>query len=62
MFIIFYLFIYYYFKLLYFKFIYIDFYLARDQVKATFQASTLVNDGDFFYFIADSMAEGKLIN
>jgi pimeloyl-ACP methyl ester carboxylesterase len=28
------------------------------QMKASFGASTLVDDGDFFYFLADSMAEG----
>ena len=27
-------------------------------MKASFGASTLVDDGDFFYFLADSMAEG----
>eukprot|EP00026_Physarum_polycephalum_P008650 Phypoly_transcript_08744.p1 GENE.Phypoly_transcript_08744~~Phypoly_transcript_08744.p1 ORF type:complete len:444 (+),score=66.79 Phypoly_transcript_08744:144-1475(+) len=28
------------------------------QMKASFGAETLVDDGDFFYFLADSMAEG----
>ncbi len=34
------------------------FFPVRDNLKAAFQASTLVDDGDFFYFVADSMAEG----
>jgi len=31
---------------------------AKLALKATLQASSLVDDGDFFYFLADSMAEG----
>lgn len=31
---------------------------AKAQLKELFRASTLVDDGDFFYFLADSMAEG----
>lgn len=36
----------------------LTFLLAKDDLKAAFNASTLVDDGDFFYFLADSMAEG----
>jgi pimeloyl-ACP methyl ester carboxylesterase len=31
---------------------------AKTQMKAMFKASSLVDDGDFMYFLADSMAEG----
>eukprot|EP01113_Clastostelium_recurvatum_P030117 TRINITY_DN3649_c0_g1_i1.p1 TRINITY_DN3649_c0_g1~~TRINITY_DN3649_c0_g1_i1.p1 ORF type:complete len:489 (+),score=142.89 TRINITY_DN3649_c0_g1_i1:46-1467(+) len=30
----------------------------KDALKTLFSATTLVDDGDFFYFLADSMAEG----